>query len=330
MWYDGSKVLEKDCIFNFIVGGRGIGKSFYWKKHCLERFRDAGKQFIYLRRYKEELRGEKLGRLFDDLKAAGYFAEDKIYIKGKTIMFNDNPCGYVQSLSTANITKSDSFPYVESILFDEFLIETGTYHYLRNEPEALSSFYETVARNRNDVYLYLLSNAITVANPYFAYFNIRLPMKGARIWRRGEILLDMPRDGEFTDMRKASRFGSLIKDTKYGDYSINNEFLLDSETFIERKTGQCRPSCNLLFGSVIIGLWTDTTSGISYCSYDNDPSLYSYSMSSDAHTYNTILTGGRFRPFHIKFLIEQYRTGSLRFENQKIKGLVMGFLNRAG
>ena len=140
MWYDGAKVLEKAALFSFVIGGRGIGKSFYWKRYCLERFKETGEQFIYLRRYKEELKGDKMKRLFNDLQAAGYFSDDDITVKGREIKLNGNTCGYIQALSTANIAKSDSFPQVETILFDEFLIETGTYHYLKNEPEAMIGF----------------------------------------------------------------------------------------------------------------------------------------------------------------------------------------------
>ena len=329
MWYDGSKVLEKGSLFNFIVGGRGIGKSFFWKRYCLERFRDHGEQFIYLRRYKEELKGDKLKRLFNDLQAAGYFTENTIEIKGREIYFDKKVCGYIQALSTALIAKSDSFPNVETILFDEFLIETGTYHYLKNEVESLIGFYETVARNRPDVSVYLLSNAITVSNPYFAYFRIQLPMKGARIWRRGEVLLDMPRDDEFIEMRKKSRFHRLIEGTDYADYSIENNFLLDNDTFIEKKTSQSIPACNFLFNGAIIGMWLDNSNGIAYCSFDHDDHLYTYSMSTGAHTYNTILTG-RIKPYHVRLLIDQYRAGCLRCENQKIKGIMMDYLGRAG
>ena len=329
MWYDGKKVLQKGALFNFIVGGRGIGKSFFWKRHCLQRFIDCGQQFIYLRRYKEELKGDKMKRLFNDLQAAGYFTDNEIEVKGKEIYLDKKVCGYIQSLSTALIAKSDSFPFVESILFDEFLIETGTYHYLKNEVDAMLSFYETVARNRPDVSVYFLSNAITVNNPYFAAFRIQLPMKGARIWRRGDVLLEMPRDEDFIDNKKKSRFASLISGTLYSEYSIENKFFLDDETFIEKKTGSAVIACNFSINGNIIGMWLDAGNGLAYLSPDVDKRLYTYSLTVSGHAVNTILVG-RYKPYHLKLLIDEYRAGCLRFENQKIKGLAMDYLARVG
>lgn len=327
MWYDGQRVLDKDCLFNFIVGGRGIGKSFFWKKYCLERFRDSGEQFIYLRRYKEELKPEKMKRLFNDLKAAGYFPDDDIEVKGREIHFNKKVCGYVQALSTALIAKSDSFPQVQTILFDEFLIETGAYHYLRNEVEALLGFYETVARNRECVKIFLLSNAITITNPYFNYFNIKLPDKDASIWRRGDILLHMPKDNEFIGMRSQSRFGKMIAGSLYSDYSINNRFYLDDETFIERKTARSHIVCNFGINGVLYGMWIDPEIGRAYISLDHDQRMYTYSLTVDGHNINSILIG-KYKPFHLAELINYYRSGCLRFESQKIKGITMSYLKK--
>lgn len=330
MWYDGTKVVEKGALFSFVIGGRGIGKSFFWKKYCIDRFLETGEQFIYLRRYKEELKIDKLKRLFDDLQAVGYFTDNQITVKGREIRIDDKPCGYVQSLSTANIAKSDSFPQVETILYDEFLIETGTYHYLKNEPEALIGFYETVARNRPDVKVIFLSNAITITNPYFSYFKLKTPMQGARIWRRGEVLVDMPRDEEFIAMRKKSRFASLIAGTSYADYSIDNEFLLDSDTFIERKTDKSRCIFTISMNRDKIGLWIDNETGLMFASADTVPNVYTYSLSTEAHGLNTILVGKRMRPYHIDFMIDQFKAGGLRFENQRIKGLLLTYLSKAG
>lgn len=330
MWYDGAKVVEKGALFSFVIGGRGIGKSFYWKKYCLERFKLTGEQFIYLRRYKEELKGDKMKRLFNDLQAAGYFPDDDITVKGREIKLNGSTCGYIQALSTANIAKSDSFPQVETILFDEFLIETGTYHYLKNEPVTMIGFYETVARNRPDVQVIFLSNAITITNPYFSYFKLKTPMKGARLWRRGEVLVDMPRDDEFIEMRKKSRFASLIEGTDYADYSIDNQFLLDNDTFIERKTDRCKCIFTISMNGAIIGMWIDNDNGLMFASNDRVNSVYCYSLSTAEHGLNTILVGKRMRPYHIQFMIDMFKAGALRFENQKIKGMLLTFLGKAG
>ena len=47
--------------------------------------------------------------------------------------------------TTASILKSDAFPDVKLIIFDEFIIDNrGTYHYLKDEVTKFLDLYETV------------------------------------------------------------------------------------------------------------------------------------------------------------------------------------------
>src|SRR4051794_26662345 len=54
-WYDFGPVLSHNGAWNIIPGARGIGKTFGAKKLAINAFIKRGDQFIYLRRYKEEL-----------------------------------------------------------------------------------------------------------------------------------------------------------------------------------------------------------------------------------------------------------------------------------
>ena len=48
--------------------------------------------------------------------------------------------------------------------------------------------------------------------------------------------------------KKETRFGKLIANTKYSDYSIENQALRDSDTFINRyPLKQCSPCCVLTY-----------------------------------------------------------------------------------
>ena len=49
----------------------------------------------------------------------------------------------------------------------------------------------------------------------------------------GDILIELVSDDEFIKAKKQTRFGKLISGTKYGDYSIENEFLQDNKVFIK-------------------------------------------------------------------------------------------------
>ena len=59
MFYDLSRVLSYNAYFNFLLGERGVGKTFSTKKFVINKFLKHNEQFIYLRRYKPEIKEAK-------------------------------------------------------------------------------------------------------------------------------------------------------------------------------------------------------------------------------------------------------------------------------
>ena len=137
MWYDYSKVLSYNAMFNFIIGERGVGKTYGAKKYAINRFLKKGEQFVYLRRYKTELKeacgdtGKFFGAMYDE------FPDQEFKMNGQKIMCGKKVMGYALALSVANILKSTTFNKVSTIIFDEFILDKGSYHYLQNEVEQL-------------------------------------------------------------------------------------------------------------------------------------------------------------------------------------------------
>ena len=56
------RIKSHDRLFNFVIGGRGIGKTYACKHEGIKRYLASGEQFIYLRRYKEEIKPLKKGK----------------------------------------------------------------------------------------------------------------------------------------------------------------------------------------------------------------------------------------------------------------------------
>ena len=65
-WYNFDRINSYNAFFHFILTNRGYGKSYGAKKRCIDRFLKYGEQFVYVRRYKTELK--KIGKYFDDIK----------------------------------------------------------------------------------------------------------------------------------------------------------------------------------------------------------------------------------------------------------------------
>ena len=56
IFLDFNKPLSYNALLSFIITERGLGKSYGSKKFVAKRFINKGKQFVYIRRYKSELK----------------------------------------------------------------------------------------------------------------------------------------------------------------------------------------------------------------------------------------------------------------------------------
>ena len=344
IFWNIDKTLTYNKLINFIVGNRGGGKSFGAKDRAIRNFIKNGEQFGYIRRYKEDLK-EPMIQFFKDIayKYPDYeFKTDSkyFYIRSKTENENEkwtekDIAGYGFTLSTANNRKSISYPNITLLIYDEFLLEKGNQRYLTNEVTALLNLYETIARpgtGHPRVRLFLLANAISITNPYFLFFNLKMPTKQDKnekyIWLHPTrpILVEDVRSDAFIATKKATEFGSLVAGTKYSEYSIENKFILDDATFIEKKGNNARYYFTFTYKRKTFGVWVDFTVGKMWVSYDYDPSfLLKYSLTVKDHNPNTLFfKNGRNQ--HFKAFIEAFKNGCLYFENMDIKNLTYEIL----
>lgn len=332
MFYDFNKLLSYNALLNFVIGERGVGKSFGAKKFVISDYLKNGNEFVYIRRYKTELDNAYEG-FFDQLQNEGLFLDHSFRIaasKKKIDKFycDKEVCGYGVPLSTANILKSASFPKVKTLIFDEFLIDNGTYHYLRNEVTQFLDIIETIARLR-DVRVLLLGNAITISNPYFDYFKLGLPYNSEfRTFKDGTILVNYIKNPVYREKKKATRFGALIDGTEYGEYAIDNAFLRDNDSFLAKRDKDARVYSTIVLKGSKYGIWQNWKSGFVYISKDFEPSnpcVFVFDIND--HTENTIYTKARnstwFQP-----VLKAYKMGCLFFETQKIKNDFIAIIGR--
>lgn len=332
MYYSLDKLLSFDFLIGFVIGERGCGKSYASKSYVLKRFLKTGEQFIYLRRYKTEL-DTALATFWDDIRDNPDFEECNLKVqKSKMLtklMCNGKVCGFAVPLSTANILKSTPFPNVNTIVFDEFLLDTGgTYRYLRNEVTLFLETIESVFRLRNGRVI-LLGNALNVhASPYFAYWNLELPYNSEfRTFNDGLIVVNYVKNLEYREAKKNSKFGKLIDGTAYGDYAIDNKVYHENNSFIEKKPISSTFYGMLIINGVNIGIWNGRN-GYLYMSEKYDPNTVSkFALDYSDHTEQTIFTSVR-ENMYVHMCVRAYKQGWLKFENQKVKTVVTGVLNK--
>ncbi len=317
IYYSPNQMLSYNRILNCVIGARGIGKSFAFKEFPIRRFIKHGEQFIYLRRYRSELK--KLKNYFNDI--AYKFPEHEFTVKGREFYIDGKIAGYGVPLSSWQSEKSNAYPDVSLIVYDEFIREKDNSGYLPNEVEALLNFMDTVFRNRDNVRCVCLSNAVTIVNPYFLYFNI-IPDITKRFNAYKSVLVEIPDSTDFTNLRKETKFGQLIEGTDYGDMSLENEFVNDSTIFISKRTPESRFQFSVIYKGLTIGIWVDVGAGLMYLSQDHDPSTkLVFAMTSDDLKENTMLMMTWKQNYYLKKLVSAFTKGFLRFDNQVLRNV---------
>lgn len=262
MYYNGGELLSKNRLINFLIGNRGGGKSYHWKVRCVRDFLKEGKEFVWLRRYNTEL--ENMKNWAKDI--AHEFEGVKIEASKKHIRINGKIAGHVGALSTSQRLKSNPYPMVDKIIFDEFLIDKGSLRYIKGECELMLELIETIFRMRDDNNkVVFIANAISIVNPYFTYFNVK-PNLDKRFTLYEDIAIELYLNEEFVKKKKQTRFGRLISNTAYGDYAIENKFLRDNYSFVKD-----RPSKNLQYANTVV--YDGMKFGVWLC-YDDENYLY--------------------------------------------------------
>jgi hypothetical protein len=315
LYYNPNKMLSYNRILNFVIGARGIGKSYAWKVHPIKRFLKYGEQFIYLRRYKPELK--KVNQYFDNVKEE--FPGIELKVKGREFYVNGKLAGWAIPLSSWQSEKSNAYPNVSTIIFDEFLREKDNSGYMPNEVSALLNLMDTVFRDRENCRCVALSNAVSVVNPYFLYFNL-IPNINKRFNANESILIEIPDSKDFSEERRKTRFGKLIDGTDYGEMSLDNDFVNDSNVFIEKRSKESKYVFTVVYKGMNMGVWVDNDLGLLFLSHDHDPSSKKvFALSKEDLTENVMLISGWKKNYYLKKLVGSFMAGYLRFDNQVVR-----------
>lgn len=319
-YYSNGPLLSYHYFLNFILGHRGVGKTRDFKVWCIKDFIKTGKQFVWVRRYKQETK--KLTQYYDDIRHV--FPNNNLTRRGgdKDGVFevDGKVAGYYLTLSISTSYKSVPYPNVDKIVFDEFLIDKTTYRYMSNEVVIFLDLINTIFRDRDDVRgVYCIGNNISFTNPYFLYFGI-MSFSG-RFYRKGEVLVEMYENRVYIDNIKNTRFGRLVDGTAYGAYAIENKSLLDDSTFIEKRPADTQFRFLIKYKYITLGFWLDVKNGLMYACREFDPKTHAkYCLTREDHEPNLYLIKN-LRNTHIADLKFMFQNGLLRFSDSQVKNI---------
>ena len=188
-YYSLDEILKKDCTYNLIIGERSNGKTYATLLHCIKQYFDNGSQFAVVRRWKEDITGRRASELFTAHNANGeitklsngkydgicYYA-GKFYLctydadTGKPIYNMEDIIAYAFSLTESEHNKSVSYPFINNIVFDEFLTNKL---YLPDEFITFMNTVSTIVRQRTDVKIFMLGNTVNKFSPYFEEMGLK-------------------------------------------------------------------------------------------------------------------------------------------------------------
>ena len=180
--YDIKKTIEQypDSIYYMIIGERTGGKTYSSLDYCLERYFLYGEEFVYLRRFEEDIKKKRMDQVFSPFVNSGYISmisegkyNDVYYYAGKFYLCEthddkriraEKPFAYALSINTMVHDKSTSYPNVVNLIFDEFLTRQVE---LVDEFADFMNVISTIFRTRENCKIIMLGNTV---NKYSTYF----------------------------------------------------------------------------------------------------------------------------------------------------------------
>jgi hypothetical protein len=183
-WYSLDKIHKiPDVQYYMIFGERSNGKSYAVNKNSVDNFFTRGEEFIICKRFDEDMKAKVCSTVFkplEDYILEKYEHKVKFYQSAWWAYHKDSdgklaeckPMGYALSVNTSDRIKMSQYPNVTTISFEEFMSQSALY--LPDEVNLFINIVSTVVRNRTNVKIYLLGNAICKHNPYSDALEIKL------------------------------------------------------------------------------------------------------------------------------------------------------------
>lgn len=348
-FYDGTKLLSmKDIngetpeIF-MCTSNRSAGKTTYFNKMVFNKYLKEYSKFGLIYRFNYEL-DSIADKFFKDInvlffkdyemkserRAKGIFHE--LFVK-KIYQDDDcwDSCGYAVSLNNADQIKKYShlLSDIDRLIFDEFQSETN--HYCDNEVAKFISVHQSIARGNGEqhrrVPVYLISNPITVLNPYYVSMNISTRLNSHTKFLKGDgFVLEQGYNESASTALKKSAFNRAFMNTDYIEYSIEGKYLNDSNTFVEKISGNSRYLATLKYNGKEYAIREFKEYGIIYC--DNRPDTtypYKISVTTDDHEINYVML--RRNNMFLAQMRYFFERGAFRFKDLQCKEAILKALS---
>ena len=336
-YYDGTKLLSLNDLngnkpeIYLVTTNRSGGKTTYFGRLCINRFLKNKEKFGLIYRYNYELDDcadkfyKDIGSLFFEgtvmtskRRASGIFHE---------LFIDDESCGYALSLNSADQLKKYShlFSDIQRMIFDEFQSETN--HYCPNEVNKFISLHTSVARGQGEfvryVPVYMLSNPVTLINPYYIELNIASRLRDDTRYLRGDgFVMEQGFVESASIAQKESGFNRAFKDNSYVAYSSECVYLNDNRSFIAKPDGIGKYIGTIRYENCDYGLKEFAEQGLIYV--DDRPD-FTYptkiTVTTSDHNINYVML--KRNDIFLAGLRSLFEKGCFRFKDLKCKEAIL-------
>lgn len=336
-FYDGTKLLSMNDIDNnkpeiyICTSNRSAGKTTYFNRLCVNRFKKNNDKFCLLYRYNYEL-DNCADKFFKEINTL-FFPEDTMTSKRKSngiyheLYLDKESCGYAVTLNNADQLKklSHFFKDVKLMLFDEFQSETN--HYCADEVTKFRSVHTSIARGGGKMVRYLpvilVSNPVSLINPYYTKMGISGRLKDNTKFLRGKgFVLEQGYNESASQAQITSAFNSAFGNDEYMQYTSQAVYLNDNQSFIERPQGIGRYLATIRYNNNDYGLREFANEGIIYCDDKPDSSFKTkLAVTTEDHNINYVML--KTNEMFVNIMRFYFEKGCFRFKNLSCKDAVL-------
>lgn len=340
-YYDGTKLLslmdingKKPEIYLCTTNKTG-GKTTYFSRLCVNRFRDSNSKFMLIYRFRNEL-DDCADKFFKDIQGLffnGYEMHSEKRSDGiyHELFLNDKPCGYAVSLNSVDSIKKMShlFSDTDRMFMDEF--QSETHHYCSDEVTKFRALHLAVARGKSKqvryVPVYMCANPVSLLNPYYVAMNIAPRLRKDTHFLRGDgFVLEQGFVKSARDAQMESGFNRAFGNDTYMQYQAEAVYLDDNLAFITKPKGKSRYLCTLRYDGRDYGIREYEEDGIVFCDDTADLSFpFKITVTSADHQVNYVML--KRSDYLIANLRYYFEKGCIRFKNIQCKDAILNALS---
>lgn len=347
-YYDGTKLLSmKDLNGNqpeiiMCTSNRNAGKTTYFNRYVFNRYIKHKEKFVILVRFGYEM-NQVHDRFFKTIRdlffpfltmtsepiVKGKFRELYVYPNGQPEL--KECCGYCIALNDAELVKNYSHLFSDAVrcILDEFQSEQN--HYCTDEIKKFRSIHTSLARGGGKQIKFLqvimMSNCVSIINPYFVKMGISNRLNNNTKFLRGKgFVLEVGFNESASKANMESGFNQAFEDESYLQYSAQNVYLNDNNSFIEKMGGRSSYICTLKYKNTEFAIRSFDEQGIIYCDKNADRTYpVKVCVTTDDHEINYVMLKSndtlliRLRYF--------FNKGCFRFRDLECKECVLSALS---